>query len=690
MESEDLFCNLSGTLCLLCVALCNKIIQPVANCFGVKFFLSILILSFTYYPVFCQDEKLSDIILNTAEQLAADEDDHEIVTLFIENLHELAEKPVMINTADESELSRLFFLSEFQLKALPDHIRETGDIISIYEIASIPGFDRQTAEMMKPFISLTEVINENPVRFKLRNNLLSNFIIKPGDNDTSTLGSAWKILTKYKFTAGSFTGGINIEKDAGERFLPPNEKLPDFYSYHVAWSGKGLVRKIIAGDYSAKFGYGTNVNSRMRTALSLTSSGYISGRSDIKPYTSTDENNFFRGIASELSIANLDLSLFYSKKPVDASLCTSVDSTSMYISNLYNAGLHNNTQLLLKKDVVKETSYGINVDYNISSVRFGVSWTGNTFSIPLNFKGNDPDDLYAFEGIRNSVLSAYYNTLISRILLFGEISADRSWNFAFLQGITTRPADRMTINILYRHYSPEFTSFHAGAPGRNTTTANEYGLLGNFTLEAARYLFISAGCDITYFPWLKYRCSFPSRAKRQEIRIRYIPSDKTSIEILYNNRYSMYDMYNDTGISGISEQTAKAYKGIIRYSPLENLTLTTRFDYKIVETNGSRGILMLQDINYRFGKIPVTVWFRHCIFKTDDWDSRLYTYENDLLYSFSIPALSGTGSRNYLMVKWVLGDIAEFRVKYMIASEKISYNTYDDHDELKFQFRIRF
>ncbi len=642
------------------------------------------------YPVLCQDEKLSDIILNTAEQLVADEDDHETVTLFIENLHELAEKPVMINTADESELSRLFFLSEFQLKALPDHIKETGDIISIYEIASIPGFDRQTAEMMQTFISLTEIINENPVRFKLRNNLLSNFIIKPAENDTSSLGSAWKILTKYKFTAGSFTGGITVEKDAGEKFLPADEKLPDFYSYHIAWSGKGLVRKIIAGDYSAKFGYGTNVNSRMRTGLSLTSSGYISGRGDLKPYTSTDENNFFRGIASELSIGNLDLTLFYSKKPVDATLSSSTDSTSMYISNLYSAGLHNSSQLMLKKDVLKETLYGINVNYNISSIRFGMTWTGNTFSIPLNFKGSDPEDLYGFEGKRNNVLSAYYNALLNKILLYGEISADKSMNYAFLQGLTVRPADRLTINFLYRHYSPEFTSFHAGAPGKNSSTANEYGMLGNFTFEAYRYLFISAGCDIAYFPWLKYRCDFPSRTKRKEIRIKYIPSDKTSIEILYNNRYSMYNMHNDTGISGISEQTASTYKGVMRYSPMENLTLITRFDYKVVVTNGSKGILMLQDINYRFSKIPVTVWFRHCIFKTDDWDSRLYTYENDLLYSFSIPALSGMGSRNYLMVKWALDDIAEFRVKYMIASKQTSYNTYDEHDELKFQFRIRF
>ncbi len=659
-------------------------------CFAVKKTFLLIITFIINYSVYCQDGKLSDISISIAEELAADESDPESATLFIEQLHELSENPVRINLADESELTRLFFLSDFQIKALTDHIKESGDIISIYEIASIPGFDRQTAEMMNPFISLTERMNESSGSFKFRNNLLTNFIIKPGENDTSSLGSAWKILSKYKFTAGSFSGRITVEKDAGEKFLSDNGKLPDFYSCNLSWSGNGMVRKIIIGDYSARFGYGTNVNSRMRTGLSLTSSGYISARDEVKPYTSTDENNFFRGIATEFSISNLGFSLFYSNNPVDATLCISADSTRTCVTNLYRSGLHYSSQLMLKKDVVKETFYGINVNYNISSIRFGLTWTVNSFSLPLDLKGSDPEDLYGFVGIQNNVFSVYYNTLINRLLLFGEVSSDRSLNFAVLQGFTARPADRLSINVLYRHYSPEFTSFHAGAPGSSSSTGNEYGLLGNFTFEAAKYLFISAGCDISSFPWLKYRCSFPSLAKRKEIRIKYLPSDKTSIEISYNYRFSMSNIHNDSGISDMSEQAARTFKGIIRYSPLENLTLITRFDYKVVETTGSKGMLMLQDINYRFRQIPVAVWFRHCIFNTDEWSSRIYTYENDLLYSFSIPALSGKGSRNYLMVKWEISDIVEFRVKYRITSIQSPYNIVEEDDELKLQFRIWF
>jgi hypothetical protein len=100
--------------------------------------------------------------------------------------------------------------------------------------------------------------------------------------------------------------------------------------------------------------------------------------------------------------------------------------------------------------------------------------------------------------------------------------------------------------------------------------------------------------------------------------------------------------------------------------------------------------LLSQDIICRLRQIPVTGWFRDGIFSTEDWDSRLYIYENDLLQSFSIPALSGKGERNYLMIKWDISDTAEMRIKYGITSMINRGVSQEDKDELKLQFRIRF
>lgn len=650
----------------------------------------IIILFLFSLNTYSQEINLSEIIISIAEDLAADETDPEAISGFIEQLHELSENPVRINSDDEAEISKLFFLSDFQIKAIRDHVRSTGNIVSIYEIASIPGFDRQITDMLIPFITLEPQLNFFPDKVTLRNTLLTNLIIKPGESDTSYNGSSCKALTKYKVASGPFTAGFTAEKDAGERFLSGTPPVPDFLSAYIECTGRGIIRKLIAGDFSARFGQGTAINTGIRTGLSLTAPGYMSGRDQIKPYTSTDENNFFRGVAAEFALKKTGLSLLFSHNNIDATTVSGTDSTAFFVNNFYKTGLHNTSSLLLRKDAVVETSYGMNLTCNLSFIRLGCNWSESRFPIPVNPDRKNPEDLYDFEGKTKGLLSVYYNSLINKILLFGEFSSDYASHFAMVQGVTLRPSDRLTVNFLYRNYSPGFFSFHGRGPGGSSSTTNEEGILGNFTFETAKHLFLSAGCNLSKFPWLKYRTSFPSLARKEEIKLKYLPSDNLGFELSYNYRFSMTDSQEEQGIASVKELTTRAFKVLARYSINENLTLATRIDLKSVEESGSKGMLMLQDITYRLRKVPASIWLRYCIFKTDDWDSRLYIYENDLLYSFSIPALSGEGIRSYVMAKWDIGNVAELRVKYGLTSPIPSENSPEERDEFRMQFRVWF
>jgi len=664
--------------------------------FTVLFCLCIISLSRLVFVIFficsaalCQNEKLSQTLINIAEDLASDESDPEAASLFIEQLQELSDNPAMINSEDQTEISRLFFLSDFQIKALKNHVRSSGKIVSVYELAGIPGFDRQDAEMIIPFISLDAGNGRNNDSVRIRNTLLSNLIFKPGDIDTASPGSPLKFLIKYRLTAGHLNGGFTIEKDPGEKFIAGSPPLPDFLSAHLAWYSGGILKKIIVGDFAARFGQGTNVNTGIRTGISLTASGFMVGRDEIKPYTSTDENNFFRGAGAEFAFRKIGLLLFCSRNLIDATITSGVSSIS-YIENLYLSGLHNSSSSLLKKDVLTEIAYGMNLTCNLRSVKTGLSWSENRFSLPFNSEKENPEKLFDFEGSRNRIVSAYYNSLINRILLYGEFSMNFTRNFAVIQGVTLRPSDRLSINFLYRNYTPGFATFHGKGPGSSSNTSNEKGLLGNFTFEAARYLFISAGCDISKHPWPGYRSSFPSLAKKEEIRIRYLPSEKITFDLSYYFRYSMYNKVETTGIASIEEIRSKTYRLQIKYSPNESISSSTRIDHKITEPSGSKGTLLSQDVIYRCRQIPLTLWFRYCIFSTRDWDSRLYIYENDLLHGFSIPALSGEGTRSYAMLKWEIGDYTEMRVKYSITSLIENGNEFQDSDEIKMQFRVWF
>ncbi len=637
-----------------------------------------------------QEESLPDIILSIAEELAINDADSEAAAIFIEQLNALTEDPVLINSGDESDLSRLFFLNDFQIKSIIDYTTSKGKIVSAYEIALIPGFDRRTAEMMIPFIIFNGKPAPEKEDFSFNNSLMLNAITGSHEAGTSDLGSPWKMLARYKVTNGNIAGGFTVEKDAGEKFLYGTPPLPDFLSGYISYSSGRILKKLIIGDFAARFGNGINLNTSIRTGYLINSASYMTVRNEFRPYTSSDENNFLRGMAAELKMKKLDISLFFSQHKADATVKMQGDSSGQYIESLYKSGLHNTPSLLEKKDTVDEMLAGINFTYNFRSLKIGTLWSLNRFSIPFLTDIKEPENIYRFSSNANNVFSFYYNLMSGKFLFFGELSGNSLHKIAALQGVTIRPSDRLTINLIYRNYSPGFISFHGSAPGRNSSVNNEKGLTGNFTLEAASHLFISAVCDLSFFPWLKYRCDFPSKSVRQELRVNYVPLDDLNFDISFVSSRYENNSTSRPGIPGIEKTLTRSFKIQARYSPQNNVTLTSRVDFKIVTPSSAKGTLLLQDISYRFQRIPLTIWFRYCFFKCDDWDSRLYTYENDLLYSYCIPALSGEGTRSYILAKMEIGDLAEIRFKYGLTSEFTENYLISDKNEFRMQFRIWF
>jgi hypothetical protein len=257
-----------------------------------------------------------------------------------------------------------------------------------------------------------------------------------------------------------------------------------------------------------------------------------------------------------------------------------------------------------------------------------------------------------------------------------------------VQGLSFRPSDRLSVNFLFWKYNPGYASFHGKGPGNSSVSYPEQSITGNFTFEAARHLFVSGGCIIQHYPWLKYRSSSPSIGVKREIRVKYLPAEKISYDLLYSYRMSMADNSAINRIPELKQIISRSLKFSFRYSLSGNLTLGTRIDYKLSDPGESKGVLLLEDFNYRVRWVPLTFWIRYCVFRSDDYNSRIYTWENDLLYSYSIPALYGKGSRFYFMVSWKIAGKAEIRFKYGILSDTGSSVTADAVEEFRLQLRL--
>ena len=77
----------------------------------------------------------------------------------------------------------------------------------------------------------------------------------------------------------------------------------------------------------------------------------------------------------------------------------------------------------------------------------------------------------------------------------------------------------------------------------------------------------------------------------------------------------------------------------------------------------TQGYVVYQDVKYKFAKFPLTIAARFALFDTDSYDTRIYAYEDDILYTFSIPGMYYKGSRMYLLLKYNVTRFATIEFK---------------------------
>ena len=61
---------------------------------------------------------------------------------------------------------------------------------------------------------------------------------------------------------------------------------------------------------------------------------------------------------------------------------------------------------------------------------------------------------------------------------------------------------------------------------------------------------------------------------------------------------------------------------------------------------------MYQDVKFKpmFSKLSFSIRYTYCNTKSND--RRIYAYENDVLYGYSIPSFFGKGKKIYLLLKY--------------------------------------
>jgi hypothetical protein len=222
--------------------------------------------------------------------------------------------------------------------------------------------------------------------------------------------------------------------------------------------------------------------------------------------------------------------------------------------------------------------------------------------------------------------------------------------------------------MVYRYFDKGFFSLHSDAFSESSANNNEEAVYAGAVIHPLRKLKISAYADFYRFPWLKYGLGAPSSGSDYLVQAEY--SIDRKVEMYGRLKYELYpvDEPGDTLIiREIIHQQRAGYRYHISYRLTERLSMQNRLEYVYVKSEGqdvSRGYLIYQDIEYRFRSLPAGIELRLAWFNTNDYNSRIYAYEQDLSSGYSFSPLYNRGYRTYLMLRYDIAPdlLLRFRV----------------------------
>ncbi len=629
-----------------------------------------LLMTFFSFIGFCQSvnpfdsaTSLQQALENISESVSADEDDY-----FIQQLEVFKKNPINLNTATGEELSELLLLHPLQIENLISYRKLFGFFINFYELQAVPYWDTETIRKLKPFISTSTPVNLKNIfreRFKMgeysfmaRTNRIveksKGFFINPDSSDNGYAGSPQRLAIRFKYNYKNLLQyGIVAEKDPGEEFFKNSQRKGfDFYSAHLMVKNIGCIKALVIGDYSVVMGQGLIQCQGLafKKGVDLFSAKRQSPL--LRPYNSFGETNFHRGAGAIIGFKNVSFGFFVSYRRLDGNLIKdSLNPESKFITSLQTSGLHRTDAELADKSVVKKITFGGNLKFLFKKGHLALNAIQHAFDIPL-IKDSKPYNLFQFSGSKLNNYSIDYSYTVRNFHFFGEAAISNYSSPACIAGLFMSASSNTDISFIYRNISRSFHSIYSSAFTENSTVNNEQGLFTGISIRPHSRWQIDTYCDVFKFPWLKYGIDSKSFGTDCLVQVTYKPN--RSIELYSRYKYELKvanDAADGTFLSTILPFLRKSFRLNLNYKINKSFIFRSRVEMlrqQSVKNNSEEGFLLSADLHYKPLMKPVSANCRLLFFETSSYNTRLYAYESDVLYNYSIPVIYGKGVRYYL------------------------------------------
>lgn len=615
-----------------------------------------------------------------------------------------------LNTSDVTELLSSPLFTPEQSQAVIVHRQRFGLLLAVEELQVCGVFDTAQLQKMKPFLFCGRPVVDEQFSFSAllasaRHEVLMRFRRRLQDkkgfssdgNYPFYLGDPNQYMFRYRMRAGNyFSAGIVMEKDPGEvMFAPSKGGRMDFFSWHVFLRPNRFIRTLYFGDYQFQFGQGLVAWNGLSLGKSPEVSQFYRRGMGFRPYASSGESGFNRGVATSLSVANWTLDVWGSYRKLDASLFSADTSFQKFeVSSILQSGLHRTYDEIRKSAVVTHLSSGVHVQWDKKRMR--AEWTLHQqyFEYPL-WGGDDPYEKFDARGKRFVNMGGTLRYLFNNATAYSEIAVDKNQHRASLFGLLIMPDPRWTLSLHVRDYPKEYQCLGCDALREGSQTQNEKGILVGFSWQLHHQFRIQGYLDQFTFPWLRYTSSAPSNGKEWLTQFTFTPNRTTEAYVRIKQEVKAEDvLYN--GYELPKKTTKLNIRTNINWMYTKNWEFQARCEWVgLRQFEGkSAGILFYQEVRYKpLGK-PFSVAIRWSMFHTDAYDTRIYSYEQDMAGSFSLPAYAANGSKYYLLGRYRITKGVDLWLRY---SRSVFLQTATEQDveaepveEFKAQVRWQF
>ena len=645
-------------------------------------FLLLSVLSFSQNNYRTKDEAIENLLayLSENDEQSIDFDE------FSSHLSFLYDNPINLNTCKDEDLANLSLFSAIQIMNIIEYRDKNNGFATLLELKLIDGISKEQIYLSLPFLKTSNIERHTPqislenLRKMSKQTIITRYqrvleeqaaYIPDENGDAKYLGDPNKIYAKYKYQfTNKIRAGITADKDAGEPFFKaPNQQGFDFYSGFVQLQNQGIIKSMVIGDYSLQFGQGIALWNGFGMGKSSMVTSVTKFGKGVDKYSSTDENNFFRGAATTLSYKDFELSVFFSSKKKDGSINTDTLENDIDRFNSFdNTGLHATESQFAKKKTIGETLYGANINYKFERLKIGATFVKYQYSHSLA-PSTQLYKLYDFSGDHNQNASFHYQWNLNQIFLSGEVAVDQNFNVAVTNNAVFNISSKLGFAILHRYFDKKYYANYFTAFSEGSRVQNEQGFYTGINFYPTKNWTVKAYVDFYKFPWLRYQVSNPSTGVDYFVLAEYALSSNFNFNIRYKEESKLKDISSDTDfLKSQAQVTKKQFRIHFNYGDRSQFHFKTRMElswYDFVQQE--KGFLAYQDVIYDWKKIPLKTTFRFLVFDTDGYNSRIYTYENDLLYNYAIPAFSGQGIRSYLLLKYSLLKNLTVWLKYGIT-----------------------